>query len=190
MLDCTTRVPDQQQVGMADNSNYYPGYIYSHPAAPFNPSNYTVKSQPIKDYHHQQTPSPTNQYPPSPDSLYPQTTPGINTASPTYPPINAGQYYSIRNYQQGIFNQTVDAVNAAKKRSYPQQQPQLSREGSVHQSPGSGSSSSSPSPLAESNPSPTAPLYWPAAATQHYVKSAEYNMFQQMPHYQHGKLCN
>lgn len=189
MLDCATRVPDQQAVG----GGYYPRYVYAH-QTDFNDAAYAAKA---KDFQ-PNSQSPLSQYPPSPESLGQQTP--VNASTPSYNTTPGQNYYTnciVRNYQQGltaggIFNSTTAGsaaklnFNHAASSQYSQQT--LTRENSVHQSPGSvGSASYSPSPV-DTKPYQTS-LYWPTAPP-HYdydyiTKSADY-VFQQM-HQQQGE---
>lgn len=197
MLDCATRVPDQQAVG----GGYYPRYVYSQPAE-FGETTYQVKHQ-LKEFL-PASHSPLSQYPPSPEVL-PQQTPPLSAANPPYSSNPGQNYYAnciARNYPQGlstggIFNSSAANINSAAKLNFSQgsgsqytPQP-ISRENSLHQSPtGSGGSASySPSPV-DTKPYQTA-LYWPTT-TSHYdydyiSKSADY-VLQQM-HHQQGKSC-
>lgn len=196
MLDCATRVPNQQAVG----GGYYPRYVYSQPAD-FSDSAYPVKAQP-KDFH-PASQSPPSQYPPSPETVQQQTT-VMSSSNPVYSPNPGQNYYTnclFRNYQQGlsagnIFNSNpADTAAKTPFSSVPPTSqylhPTLSRENSVHQSPtGSVSSTSySPSPV-DTKPYQQTALYWPTGAPHYdydYIsKSADY-VLQQM-HHQQGEL--
>ncbi|XP_067931491.1 hematopoietically-expressed homeobox protein hhex-like [Watersipora subatra] len=187
MLDCATRVPDQQAVG----GGYYPRYVYSQQADSHETS-YQVTAH-SKDFPQLSNQSPVNQFPPSPEG-HAQVPTAISVSTPMYAANPAPNCYTnciVRNYQQGltnggIFNPAAAGTTSKLNFNHASQQysqQAISRENSSHQSPtGSGGSASySPSPV-DTKPYQGA-LYWPTASPSYdydYItKSADY-VFQQM----------